>query len=119
MKYHRIFGCFLLFVGLVITPITSQNTEHKNITKLIKNKKLYNQKYGYGFRIQIYYGIETKAKEELEVFKVEFPKIGTHIDYSDPPYWRSQVGDYRTRLEADKALNVIKAKFSSAIVVPR
>ena len=99
--------------------INAQTNMDSNVVSLIEKKRAYNKKRGYGFRIQLFYGTETKARTELKAFSMAYPEIKTHIDYSNPPYWKSLVGDYKTRLEADKILNTIKTKFPAAIVVPR
>lgn len=118
MNIRLIFSCIILVLCFNTTTINAQTTVDENVTSLIKKKRAFNKENGYGFRIQLYYGLETKAKTELKKFKLEFPQIKTHIDFINPE-WKSQVGDYKTRLEADKALNEIKLKFPSAIVVPR
>ncbi len=111
---------FLATAFCTITiPTTAQTEMDSDVVSLIKKKRAYNKKEGYGFRIQLFYGTETKARTELKAFSLAYPEIKTHIDYSNPPYWKSLVGDYKTQLEADKILNTIKTKFPSAIVVPR
>tara|TARA_B110001454_G_scaffold202938_1_gene210428 strand:- start:396 stop:695 length:300 start_codon:yes stop_codon:yes gene_type:complete len=97
----------------------AQTTIDSDVVSLIKKKRSHNKEKGYGYRIQLFYGTETKARTELKAFSIAHPEIKTYIDYSNPPYWKSLVGDYKTRLEADKILNTIKTKFPSAIVVPR
>lgn len=119
MRFNKIFLSLLFVLGIGITTVNSQNTKDKEVIKLIKKKRAFNKKNGFGFRIQLFYGLETKARTELKSFNIEYPKIKTYIDYSNPPYWKSLVGDYRTKLEADKALNGFKKKFPGAIVVPR
>ena len=118
----RLPSIYLLLAATFFTSsvaINAQTNMDSNVVSLIKKKRAYNKKNGYGFRIQLFYGTETKARTELKSFSIAYPEIKTHIDYSNPPYWKSLVGDYKTRLEADKILNTIKTKFPSAIVVPR
>lgn len=113
------------FLSLALIAFTgsqlafSQTTQSKEVTNLIKKKRDYNKKNGFGFRVQLFYGSETKARTELKSFGLKHPKIKTYIDYSNPPYWKSLVGDYKTRLEADRALIGIKKEFPDAIVVPK
>jgi hypothetical protein len=119
MKLKSIFISFLVISCLFTISISAQTTINEEVTALIKKKRKFNKEKGYGFRIQLYYGlVETNAKIELQKFKLEFPFIKTHIDFINPE-WKSSVGDYKTRLMADKILNDIKLKFPSAIVVPR
>jgi hypothetical protein len=119
MNVKSIFISFLLTVTIGLLNVNGQTTTSNEVKSLIKKKIQYNKKNGYGFRIQLFYGSEVKAKTELKSFNIQFPNIKTYIDYSSPPNWKSLVGDYKTKLEADKILNNIKLKFSSAIVVPR
>ena len=107
---------FIFFVGIHFTY--SQTTETKEVAALIKKKRIYNSKNGFGYRIQLENGLERIVKTTHEKFKIEHPTIKTYIKFESPD-WKIQVGDYKTRLEADIALNVIKLKFRAAIVVPR
>ncbi len=113
-----IFVSFLFTVILGITNINGQTTTSDEIKSLINKKIEYNKKNGYGFRIQLNNGHETAIKTTQSKFKLEHPTIKTYILFESPE-WKVQVGDYKTRLDADKILNKIKLKFPSAIIVPR
>lgn len=119
MKLNRIF--FILIFCLFAGTFTSNAQKHINSTKkiytMLAKKRNYNKHYGYGFRIQLYNGLEKRAKSLREKFKIEFPTIYTKLKY-DAPEWKIQVGNYKTRLDADKALLKISEKFSGAIVIP-
>ena len=95
-------------------PKTNTSNEVKN---LIDKKRSFNKQYGYGYRVQIYYGEETKARSIENKFKINFPNVYTKLDY-DQPYWKVQVGNYKTKLEADKAVINFSEKFSGLIVIP-
>ena len=118
MKSRTIFISFLVLFLASITTVNAQTTKSKEVSALIKKKRAYNKENGYGFRIQLDNGFETAIKTTESKFKIEFPLIKTYIIFESPE-WKAQVGDYKTRLEADKILNEIKVKFPSAIVVPR
>lgn len=94
-----------------------QKTDNQLIEEFIEKKKEFNKEFGYGYRIQLYNGFEIEAKKTKEKFKIEFPDIKTYIVYRQPE-WKIQVGTYKTKLEADRALLEIKKEFGSAIVVP-
>ena len=110
---------FLMVFGLTSHSIIGQeNKSHDQvITEFISKKKDFNEKFGYGFRIQLYNGFEVEAKKIQARFKINFPEIKSYIVYRQPE-WKIQVGTYKTKLEADRALLEIKKEFSSAIVVP-
>ncbi len=119
MKNIVFFNLLLAFLILSSTSIFAQSSTKTNpqIKRLIEKKRAFNQSYGYGYRIQIYYGNETKAKTVLNKFKLDFPEVFTKLDY-DKPDWKVQVGNYKTKLEADKALLTFSEEFSGLIVIP-
>jgi len=73
-----------------------------------------------GFRIQItsYSGVNSKASIEnvAEQFKQLFPKIPCYTTYAEPNF-RLRVGNFRTKLEAYKALQKIAFHFPGAFVL--
>lgn len=93
---------------------TAQND---TLRKFIQKKRDYNRTYGYGYRIQLYNGFETEAKKIRARFRIRYPNVSTYLVYNSPE-WKIQVGDYKTRLEADKALLNLKNRFRGAIVIP-
>ncbi|WP_301402536.1 SPOR domain-containing protein [Polaribacter huanghezhanensis] len=113
-----IFVYFLFTIIIGITNVNGQTNTSNEVKSLIKKKIEYNKKNGYGFRIQLESGHETAIKTTQSKFRIERPTIKTYILFESPE-WKVQVGDYKTRLEADKILNEIKKKFPSAIIVPR
>lgn len=113
-----VFVSFLFTIILGITNVNGQTTTSNEVKSLIKKKIEYNKKNGYGYRIQLESGIETVIKTAQSKFRLEHPTIKTYILFESPE-WKVQIGDYKTRLEADKVLNEIKMKFPSAIIVPR
>jgi septal ring-binding cell division protein DamX len=114
---------FLVFLFLFLITgshqfLAQNNTNSSNeIEQLIAKKRAYNSTFGYGYRIQIYYGNETKARSLQSKFKVTFPEVYTKLDY-DKPDWKVLVGNYKTKLEADKAVINFSEKFSGLIVIP-
>ena len=95
------------------------NSTHvaKEIEQGVNKKRSYNKTNGFGYRIQLYNGNEQKAKQYKERFKLEFPGIYSKLVYNAPE-WKIQVGNYKTKLDADKALMRFKEKFSGIIVIP-
>ena len=117
---QKTFLSFILFAILLGTnSLYSQNKTNTSneVKNLIDKKRSFNKQYGYGYRIQIYYGDETKARSIESKFKINFPNVYTKLDY-EQPYWKVQVGNYKTKLEADKAVINFSEKFSGLIVIP-
>lgn len=119
MKIKQILITFITCLFLGTYTVSAQNTINSSlqIKELIAKKRAYNKTYGFGYRVQIYYGNETRAKSLLYKFRTEFPGIYNSLKY-DQPYWKVQVGSYKTKLEADKALIVFRDKFSGSLLVP-
>lgn len=114
---------FLVFLLLYLIfgnyDFLAQNNTNSNeeIKQLIAKKRSYNNTFGYGYRIQIYYGNETKARSLQDKFKITFPNVFTKLDYNKPD-WKVLVGNYKTKLEADKATINFSEKFEGLIVIP-
>ena len=89
-----------------------------SINELVEQKKAFNKAQNSypGYKIQIYYGSEKECYEIKDEFTSLFPEIPTSIIFSTPQ-WKLQVGEYQTRLEADKSIQTIKKEYPSAIVL--
>lgn len=69
-----------------------------------------------GFRVQIFSGLDRQvAYSEQAKFKARYPAINTYISYTQPNY-KLRVGDFRTRLEAEKLMNELKKYYNSMFV---
>lgn len=111
-----------IFAFYLLTNISSVKAQNKtninnNIKNLIEKKRTFNKEIGYGYCIQIYYGNETTAKTTNAKFKILYPRVLTKLVYNKP-YWKVQVGNYKTKLEADRSNLIFKKEFSGTIVVP-
>jgi hypothetical protein len=107
--------CLLANIG----TISSQNitNESKEIQSLLEKKRDYNKSVGFGYSIQIYYGTEKTAKSKHAKFQVLHPKVDTKLVYNNPE-WKVQVGNYKTKLEADRANLIFRKEFTGTIVIP-
>jgi hypothetical protein len=107
----------LLFTLLSLNHSYSQS-ESEKIKNLIEQKRDFNKKNTNStvYKIQIYNGNETEAYKIERECKVYFPEYKTSTKYKNPE-WKTQIGPFKTRLEADRALLFIKEKYSGAIVL--
>ncbi len=109
----------LVFLAIFLnnTNVFSQS-ENEKISALIEQKKAFNKtnKNILVFKIQIYNGNETQAYAVKRNFEADFPEYRTKIIYKTPE-WKTHAGNFRTRLEADRALNIVKLKYAGAIVL--
>lgn len=110
------FGQFMIYGQTDEGEIRIETSAH--IDEMIVQKKEHNKaKNEYqGFKIQIYYGSEKRCYEVKDEFSMLFSDIKTSIIFSTPQ-WKLQIGNYRTRLEADNAIVKIKKEYPSAIVL--
>ncbi|MCA0933569.1 SPOR domain-containing protein [Lutimonas saemankumensis] len=123
LKYRWSF--FLICFVFLQYNVSAQNKEGKvrietsaHVDEMLAQKKDYNkslEKFK-GYKIQIYYGSEKECYEIKDEFSSLFPDIATSIIFSTPQ-WKLQVGNYRTRLDADRAIVTIKKEYPSAIVL--
>jgi hypothetical protein len=119
MKKKSFYSLLILFLYVGTVSISSQNKTNssKQIKNLIAKKRSFNKNYGFGFRVQIFYGDESKARKAQSKFKINFPGVDTKLIYKAPE-WKVQVGNYKTKLEADKAIILISEKFEGVIAIP-
>ena len=109
--------CLGLFLLCTISAFAQSETE--KIHSLIEQKRNFNKnnKNSIVYKIQLYNGNETEAYKVKRNFDLEFPEYKTVIDASKQPDWKTQVGYFKTRLEADRVLIIISKKFVGAIVL--
>ena len=107
-----------LLVALLICGTAFSQTESQKIERLIDQKISYNQqnKNTVVYKIQLYNGTETEAYKIRNNFVNAFPDFKAKIIYKQPE-WKTQVGNFETKLEADRVLLLIKEEFSGAIVL--
>ncbi|MDO9037514.1 MAG: SPOR domain-containing protein [Lutibacter sp.] len=109
---------FVFFATILSTNILFAQSENEKINTLIEQKRAFNKtnKNIMVFKIQIYNGNETQAYAIKRNFEADFPEYRTKIIYKTPE-WKTHAGNFRTRLEADRALNLVKIKYAGAIVL--
>jgi hypothetical protein len=109
----------LAFIAIFLSLSNSYaQTESAKIDNLIEQKRAFNKKNKNlgGFKIQIYNGIESQAYKIEQESKANFPEYMTSTKYKAPE-WKTQIGPFKTRLEADRTLLIIKKKYAGAIVI--
>lgn len=72
-----------------------------------------------GFRIQIFMESGNDAVDmanvAMEEFKEKYPETPIYLVFGQP-YYRLRVGDFRTRLEAEKAFQTISKDYKKAFI---
>ena len=69
-----------------------------------------------GYTIQLYYGELNKANSVIRKYRNLYAAWPASIEYETPNY-KVWVGNYATRLEADRALIEIQREFSAAFIL--
>jgi hypothetical protein len=69
-----------------------------------------------GFRVQIYNGSRQEALRYRSRCLQAFPKYKPHTVYESPEY-RIQLGDFKTRLEAERFLKRVKQRFPGSFII--
>jgi hypothetical protein len=73
-----------------------------------------------GFRVQIFSdsgnNSKTQAQASSDAFTAKFPNISTYLTFKSPNY-RVRVGDFRTRLDAQRYLSEISGDFPNAFII--
>ena len=140
MRRLLILAPFLLFWHWSTSQVNQQNTpsssqhipdifrsiETKQDPELMELVNLHirkNQQGGTmpGFRVEIFFSSELNARQKAQNIKGEFlsafPDYNVYISYISPDF-KVRVGNFRTRNEALKAVNLFKGQFPKAFVVP-
>lgn len=107
------FYCLVLLTtyGFSQQGDVSINQDHK-ISQLLDLKKEMN-KEEMNYKIQIYNGDRPGAENARKEFRGNFSDWASSIEYESPNF-KIWVGNFRTKLEADRALKTIQTKFPSA-----
>jgi hypothetical protein len=71
-----------------------------------------------GYRLQIFFGSSRQAAYDAQAkFMNDFPEIPTYISYIEPNF-KVQVGDFRTKLEAQKLQSELNGMFNTLFIIP-
>ncbi len=107
-----------LIAGMLLSSTLFAQQADKEVQDLLARKRQENLREAVtGYRIQIYYGLsEAKARSIQNNFMTLFPDIPVRLFYSQPE-WKVHVGNFRTKLEAERALKQIREEFASAFIL--
>ena len=93
--------------------LTFINTERVN-DLLIKKKRRSTNKVNV-FRIQIYSGNRNGSAETKNRFKKLYPNVLVETSY-EQPYFKTKVNALRSRIDAEKTLNIYHKHFKNAFI---
>lgn len=112
---------------LVLVTLTSKmNAQDQNISvsqdpkfeQLLNEKRKINASLTVNdsYKIQIYTGGSENAKKTLNEFRQEFNDIDATIVFNTPNY-KVWVGNFKTRIEAEKTLADIKDRYKNVLLI--
>jgi hypothetical protein len=121
----------LLLMVPVIKDVAQDKDTGKGHVQIIQDEKVdllvskhiqinQNRKGEEGFRIQIFFdsgnNSKTKAESIYEGFKAKYPDVGAYLSFKSPNY-KVRVGDFRSRLDAQRFLNEIITEYPNAWII--
>ena len=112
----------LLALFLSVKSFSQQGTvtihQDKRIPTLLDLKKSLEKdnKLTDGFTIQLYYGNLSKANSTLSSYRNKYGKWPASIEYETPNY-KVWVGNFTSRIEADRVLLEVQRNFPSAFIL--
>ena len=125
MKFLTVIKAFLVIVTLTFLSQKSYSQEAKvSVSQDPKFEQLLNEKRKINssitindrYKIQIFNGDTENSKKTLLDFKRENKDMDATIVFSTPLY-KVWVGNYKTRIEAEKNLNDLKKKYPNAFLI--
>jgi hypothetical protein len=125
MRILRTRNAFFISLSCCIFPFF-MNAQDKNnsvtqdpkFEQLLKEKRKINASINVNdrYKIQIFSGESEKAKTELSDFKKKFKNIDGTIIFNTPSY-KVWVGNFRTRIEAERNLILIQKKYKNVLLI--
>ncbi|MBG0781828.1 MAG: SPOR domain-containing protein [Bacteroidales bacterium] len=127
MKLRNIFLLLLIFISF--RAVKAQNPREGSLLVLqdsrldsllwLQEQLFKEQQYIEGFRIQVFMesgnDAVIHAQELMDKLAVDFPQWKTYLSYGQP-YYRVHIGDFRDRLEAEAALQMLNRNYKQAFI---
>lgn len=114
--YATLFIVFNLFSTLKAQTILVNQDDNFEI--LLNEKRKINSSITINnrYKIQIYNGNNESSRKALVDFKKEFRNYDATIIFSTPAY-KVLVGNFKTRIEAERNLNLVRKKYPNSILI--
>ncbi len=108
------FVCCFNFVSAQLTVVN----QDQKFEQLLNEKRKYNSGIiqSNTYKIQIFTGSSDESKNNLMSFKKEFKNYDCTIIFNTPNY-KVIVGNFKTRIESEKNINLIRKKYPNAIMI--
>jgi hypothetical protein len=114
-------SCFACLFFLQFNTIAAQSVtvnQDDKFEQLLNDKRKINASITVNnlYKIQIYNGTSEESKKALLQFRRENRNYDATIIFSTPAY-KVWVGNFKTRIEAERNLNLMKKKYPNAILI--
>lgn len=109
-----LFGMQQFAVGQTGKVSIQQDANIPNLLEM-KSEMTKDGKFGERYNIQLYYGDNNSASNVIKKFRSLYSEWPSQIIYETPNY-KVWIGNFRNRLEADRALMKVKGDFPSAFI---
>lgn len=111
----------ILFFLVSTVKVFGQNTtvsQDPKFEQLLNEKRKVNSGLTISntYKIQIFSGTTEESKKNLIAFKKEFKNYDGTIIFSTPNY-KVIVGNFKTRIEAERNINFIKKSYPNALLL--
>lgn len=121
VKYKLlVFSILMSFLSINISAQEATITlnEDLKIHQLLELKKSLEEenKLTDGYTIQLYYGEKNRANNVIRKYRYTYDSWSATIKYETPNY-KVWVGNFSSRIDADRAFIEIKEKFPSAFIL--
>ena len=119
---NRTLSCFVFMLAFVCfsygqnASITINANEKISELLILKKKLETKNKLSDGYTIQLYYGDLEVANKIIREYQKYFDSWPAYIKYETPNY-KVWIGNFNSRLEADRARIEIRNKYPSAFIL--
>jgi hypothetical protein len=118
----NLFKCTLFFLHFF--AISTTKAQEISVSQDSKFEQLLNEKRKVNasitannrYKIQIFNGSSEESKKSLIQFKKDHKSYDATIVFSTPLY-KVWVGSFKTRIEAERNLNILRKKYPNAILI--
>lgn len=122
LSEKRVIYSLLTFIILnSFSTVNAQSvtvSQDENFEQLLNEKRRINSSITINnrYKIQIFNGNSESSKKALIDFKREFKNYDATIIFSTPAY-KVIVGNFKTRIEAERNLNLVRKKYPNSILI--
>jgi len=121
IKKSLFFTLLILFQFNCFSSLQAQNVsvnQDAKFEQLLNEKRKINASITITnrYKIQIFNGNSEASKKAIIDFKKTFTNYDATIIFSTPAY-KVWVGNFKTRIEAERNLEIIKKKYGNAIII--